>query len=150
MPRRSLFKEPDVVLSMKCSSCEETLLFGRTLCHYCGQRVEPNYAVQATALSFIINRAIAFGNTVETVSPAMLVFIPSAIFCYLLDWRLLFGLCVLLPSILGSIPVIRWGYKYGDLPVADPEFRETRKKMRLHLNCWLAYIAIHTLVLIIW
>ena len=80
----------------------------------------------------------------------MIVLLPSAIFCYLLDWKLMFVFFVLLPSIGFSFAVIRWGYKYADISVYGPEFIEAKLKMKLHLRCWLAYIAIQTFVLFIW
>ena len=80
----------------------------------------------------------------------MIVLLPSAAFCYLLDWKILFIVGVLLPSIAFCGAVIRWGYKYGDIQVVDTEYIETQKRMRLHLHCWLAYIAIQVFVLIVW
>jgi len=139
-----------MILTMKCPSCGETLLFGRIRCQYCGEPIELSYAIESTVVWTPINRAIAVANTIQTCSLAMIALIPSAVFCYLLDWRSMFAGFVLLPSIGGSIPVIRWAYTYGDVLVPDPEFTEAQKKMRLHLNCWLSYIAIQSLVLFIW
>ena len=73
-----------------------------------------------------------------------------AIFCYLMDWRIMFAVFVWLPSVLGSVPVIRWAYTYGDIRWPEPEFIEAQKIMKLHVNCWLSYLAIQTLLLFIW
>jgi hypothetical protein len=139
-----------MILTMKCESCGEVLLFGRIRCQYCGEPVDPSYAVKSTVVWTIVNRAIAVANTIQTNSLAMLVLIPSAILCYLMDWKIMFAAFVLLPSVGGSVPVIRWAYTYGDIPWPEPEFIEAQKKIKLHLNCWLTYVAIQTLVLFIW
>lgn len=149
MRKDSFYKEPDVFITMKCASCGETLLLNLDKCKYCGEPIEEAYAVQSATVSTIIHRAIALANTIQTGNLAMIVFIPSAIGCYLMDWKIMFVLFVLLPSIGGCFAVIRWGYKYGDIQVEEPEFIEAKSKMRLHLHCWLSYIAIQSFVLFI-
>jgi hypothetical protein len=62
----------------------------------------------------------------------------------------MFVLFVLSPSIAFCFAVIRWGYKCGDIQIQEPEFMEAKKKMKLHLHCWLSYIAIQAFVLFIW
>ena len=150
MRNDSFYQEPNVYITMKCASCGETLLFNLDKCKYCGAPIEEGYAVQSAIISTTIHRAIALANTIQTGNLPMIVLLPSAIFCYLLDWKLMFVFFVLLPSIGFSFAVIRWGYKYADLSVYEPEFIEAKLKMKLHLRCWLAYIAIQTFVLFIW
>ena len=53
-------------------------------------------------------------------------------------------------SIGACFEAIRWGYKYGDIQVHEPEFIEAKGTMKLQLHCWLAYIAIQLFVLFIW
>lgn len=150
MGNDSFYQEPNVYITMKCASCGETLLFTLDKCKYCGAAIEEDYAVQSAIVSTIIHRAIALANTIQTGNLAMIVFLPSAVFCYLLDWKLLFVFGVLLPSIAFCLAVIRWGYKYGDVQAPEPEFIEAKSKMKLHLHCWLSYIAIQAFVLFVW
>ena len=150
MRNDSLYKEPDVFITMKCASCGETLLFNLDKCKYCGEPIEEAHAIESAIVSTIIHRAIALANTIQTGNLAMVVFIPTAISCYLMDWKIMFELCVLAPSIAFCLAVIRWGYKYGDIESQEPDFIEARKRMKLHLHCWLAYIAIQAFVLFIW
>ncbi len=105
---------------MKCASCGEALLFTLDKCKYCGAPIEEAYAIHSAIVSTIIHRAIALANTIQTGSLAMIVLLPSAIFCYLLGWKIMFVLFVLLPSLGGCFAVIRWDtnmeiYKYKTL-----------------------------------
>lgn len=150
MSKDSFYKEPDVIVTIKCDSCGETLLFGLDKCRYCGEPIEEDQAIQSAIVSIIFNRAIALANTIQTGSLAMLVFIPSAIGCYLMDWKIMFVLFVLLPSVGACYAVIRWNYKYADIQFEEPEFMEAKRKMRQHLHCWLSYIAIQAFVLFVW
>lgn len=150
MSKDSFYKEPDVYIIMKCASCGETLLFNLDKCKYCGAPIEEDYAIQSAIVSSTSHRAIALANTIQTGNLAMIGLLPSAIFCYLLDWKIMFVLFVLLPSLAYCFAVIRWGYRYADIQIQDPEYTETKRKMRLHLHCWMSYIAIQAFVLFIW
>ena len=150
MSKDSFYKEPNVYITMKCASCGETLLFNLDKCRYCEAPIDEAYAVQSAIVSTIIHMAIALANTIQTGNLAMIVLLPSAIFCYVLNWKIPFILFVFLPSIAFCSAVIRWGYRYGDIQIQEPEFTEAKRKMKMHLHCWLSYIAVWAFVLFIW
>lgn len=150
MNRDSYYKEPDVIVTMKCPSCGETLLFGLEHCRYCGAPIDEDYARRSAAVSTFIHRAVALANTIRTGTFGILVLIPSAIGCYLMNWRTMFVVFVLLPSVGISIGAVRWGYKYGDIKHPDQEFIEAQKKITLHIHAWLAFITVQVLLLLIW
>jgi hypothetical protein len=156
MNKDSFYSEPDVILTMKCFSCRETLIVSEKIltglgqCLYCNRAIDKEEALQSAIASTIVHRAIALANTIQTGWLAMLIFLPSAIGAYLMDWKIMFVLFVLLPSIGASLAVIRWCYRYADLHIEEEEFMESKSVMKLHLHGWLAYITIQSFVLFIW
>jgi hypothetical protein len=156
MSRDSFFSEPDVILTMKCLLCKETLIVNENIlaglgqCSYCNNAIDREYARQSTAHSMIINRAITLANTIQTGWMAMLFSIPSAIYLYFLDWKILFILSALLPALVGCLAVIRWGYKYADRHIEDEEFIRTQRVMKVHLKGWMAYVTLLFFALFTW
>jgi len=146
---RSIFSKPDVIPTMKCISCGETLLWGRTECVYCGQVVDPNYALRSAMRSTYIAQACAWANSIRA-SSSVLMLVPLAIdiIGYLGGTRL-YAVKGIIFSIFYASAVGYWCFKYGDVKIEDDELNEVRKEMKRNLHRWLGFITLQIFLLVI-
>src|SRR5438128_461470 len=116
----SLFSEPEVTVIMKCISCGETLLYGRKECQYCGQIVDPDYAIRSAIYNTTITRACSWANTIQSSANIAMAVCAVSFGIGLLNGRSQLTIALLL-SISYTIPVGMWCYKYGDTKIHDGE-----------------------------
>ncbi|HZS48905.1 MAG TPA: hypothetical protein VFC63_27785 [Blastocatellia bacterium] len=147
--RKSLFSKPDVTPVMKCISCGETLLFGREQCIYCGQPVDPDYAIRSAIMSTYIAAACSWANSIRAASTfTMLLPVLIDIAAYVMSSRVYVveGLCL---SIFCAFAVGYWCWRYSDVNIQDAELDQARKEMKRYLNRWLGFIALQIFILVV-
>jgi predicted RNA-binding Zn-ribbon protein involved in translation (DUF1610 family) len=111
-----------------CPKCGETIDSSAESCRFCGEKVDPEAAMQAALLLSRINQACSDASYMKSTALAVPVFFVLRFVPFL--------------SVLGligfvglnfTIPIwsVRWWFKYGRIESTDAEFRKARTTVKI-------------------
>ena len=145
--KHPLYQEPDVTPTIKCPACRETLLYGRESCQYCGEEIDPDYAVRNALKEMALARACSWANNLRTANLMMIILAALTIMQSIGS-----GGRTLTPLILTMFycgAFVAWCWRYADIETDDADFIEARRAMKRYLHSWLAFSALEAFLIFI-
>ncbi len=141
--------DDEATATFPCPNCKWTLLYGMERCDSCGIAIDQDEAYESALIRYFINRAIAWANTLFTMSAAGAVLFGVSVLLHILGGYKIYILLMLLITLLYTASIAAWSYRHADLQVAHPGFRAVQKRMKCHLHFWLAATSVQVILLIL-
>ena len=139
------FTNPRVTPFVQCPGCKRLIECDASLCPYCREEIDPNYAAISRLVVVYQTAAVSSANTIKTAEVgAGIVFVVSFIGFWLGPGLIIANL---LTPILSIAAVGLWFYRFR-FRLQDPEYAKARNAMRNSLWLWLVLMAVQILSLL--
>ncbi len=129
---------PEITVTAKCHTCQETILYGLENCPYCEIRLDHEELAVSAINTFVINQAISSANTIKTFDPAAPLFLLLVLLRVLIDLPTWYELVCSVAWLFPLLIISAWFIKHSRWDSNDEDFLAARKAMKSSFKVWLA------------